>query len=211
MTPGVCRIARGPWGSNCYAVHTAGMALIVDPGGDPSEVLTVLSDRTLVPIGMVATHGHFDHVAAAAGITDATGLPLWISGADQRILAAGNLHSLATGHGQPVVRPVVLEDLDDVGDTVEFGPITVTVIATPGHTPGSCCLLVGDALFTGDTLMARGAVDSPLPGADPVGLRDSLLLLATTLDSSRVTIYPGHGPSCGLAEALAAADADGHR
>ncbi len=195
----------------CYSVSTQGAALIVDPGGDAAEIVNALHSRALSPIGMVATHGHFDHVCAAAGITEATGLPLWISAVDKRMLAAGNLHSLATGYGRPVVRPVVLEDLDSAGGTVTFGPITVTVITTPGHTPGSRCLLVGDSLFTGDTLMARGAVDSPLPGADLTGLRDSLHLLATTLDGSKVVVYPGHGPSCGLGEALAAAGAERNR
>lgn len=202
------RIAGGPWGANCYAVHDENAVLLVDPGGDPGDILAALEERSLGLVGMVATHGHFDHVAGAAAISELVGVPLWISRADDRILAAGNLHSLATGYGQPVTRPVVLEDLDGIGTTLTVGPFELGVLVTPGHTPGSRCLLVGDALFTGDTLLARGAVDSPLPGADAAGLRASLDLLATSLDSDVVTVYPGHGRSCGLGDALTAAKSE---
>lgn len=198
------RIAGGPWGANCYAVHDEKAALLVDPGGSPGEILAALEARELDLVGMIATHGHFDHIAGAAAISEWAGIPLWISGADDPILAAGNLHSLATGYGQPVTRPVVLEDLDRVGPTLEVGAFEVGVLVTPGHTPGSRCLLVGDAVFTGDTLLARGAADSPLPGADPASLRASLELLAHVLDADAVTAYPGHGRSCLLGDALAA-------
>jgi hydroxyacylglutathione hydrolase len=205
------RIVGGPWGANCYAVHDEGVALLIDPGGEPHEILAALEERSLNIVGMVSTHGHFDHVAGAAVISESVGVPLWISRADDSILAAGNLHSLATGYGQPVTRPVVLQDLDEAGTTLRLGPFDVGVFVTPGHTPGSRCLLVGDALFTGDTLLARGAVDSPLPGADAAGLRASLALLATALDPEAVTVYPGHGKSCGLGDALAAADSEYER
>lgn len=198
------RIAGGPWGANCYAVHDENAALLIDPGGDPGEILAALEERSLDLIGMLATHGHFDHIAGAAAISESAGVPLWISGADDRILAAGNLHSLATGYGQPVMRPVMVEDLDDVGPTLSVGAFEVGVLVTPGHTPGSRCLLVADALFTGDTLLARGAVDSLLPGADAVGLRASLDLLAQVAEVDSVTVYPGHGRSCLLGDALAA-------
>lgn len=189
-------------------MHDNHVAIIIDPGGDPAEIMAALRERSLDPVGMVATHGHFDHIAAAAAITDAVGVPLWISAADARILAAGNLHSLATGYGQPITRPVVVENLDECGDVLMIEPFAIRVLSTPGHTPGSRCLLVDDALFTGDTLLARGSIDSPLPGADADGLRASLAFLGDSLPGDSVTAYPGHGRSCGLGEALAAARAE---
>ncbi len=198
------RIATGPWNANCYAAHNGYAALLVDPGGDPQEILLALRDRSLSIVAMVATHGHFDHVAAAAEITEATGAPLWISRADDDMLAAGNLHSFATGHGKPVTRPVVLNDLDGTGRTLPLDPFEIGVLKTPGHTPGSVCFLVGDALFTGDTLLANGVAQSRLPGADAKELKTSIERISQWADPGLTVMYPGHGPSCRLANALAA-------
>lgn len=205
VTPAtVVRIARGPWGSNCYAVHAQGRALLVDPGGEVDEILAGLAEHSLDLAGMVATHGHFDHVMAASGITDATGVPLWISAQDEPMLAAANLHSLATGFGRPVTRPRVTRNLDE--QSPPDLPFDVVVIDTPGHTPGSRCLRVGDEVFTGDTLLARGAFDSPLPGADPAALERSLAVLGALDCATAITIHPGHGRACALDEALATAE-----
>ena len=195
------RIARGPWGSNCYAVHDGHRALVVDPGGDAAEILRSLEERSLVLAGMVATHGHFDHVMAAAALTDATGYPLMVSAADEPMLAAGNLHSLVTGFGRPITRPPRVIDLDDrARPALPFDPV---VMVTPGHTPGSRCLRVGPALFTGDTLLARGTADSHLPGADPEALARTLRVLGDLPEPDSVTLYPGHGEPCTLGEGLA--------
>ena len=81
------------------------------------------------------------------------------------------------------------------GSTVTLGNITFTTWHTPGHTPGSCCYLAGDTLFSGDTVFAGGGYGrTDLPGGDELTMQRTLARLETALPRP-VTVYPGHGPS----------------
>ena len=199
-TPRVSVLIGGPWDQRCYIVAAGRNRVVIDPGPSVDAVIAAAESGEGRISGVIATHGHFDHIASARDVCAHAGIPLLVSADDDRIMRAANLHSFVTGWGQTIPAPDHWEDLDGLGMSVSIGGIGFEVLRTPGHTPGSRCLRLGDALFTGDTLLARGKVDSRLPGADPDALLRSLALLADLPPQTRV--FPGHGEGCALDEAL---------
>jgi hydroxyacylglutathione hydrolase len=201
MEPDIRVIPGGPWDQRCYVVAAGGLGVVIDPGPPAAKVIAAAEDGGVRISAVVATHGHFDHIGAAREVCEHAGVPLVVSKDDARILRSANLHSFVTGWGKPVTVPKSCEDLDALGTTASIGGMTFQVLRTPGHTPGSRCLRLGSILFTGDTLLGRGKVDSGLPGADPQALSASLALLAELPADLRV--LPGHGEGTSLGEALA--------
>lgn len=133
------KLSVGPMDNNAYVlVDTgAGKALLIDAANDASRLLTEVDGLDLVAI--VTTHGHRDHWQALGPVADATAAPVFLHPADQDL----------------VPRPADKELID--GQVIGFGSAEVSVIHTPGHTPGSTCLLLGGRhLFTGDTLFPGG-------------------------------------------------------
>ncbi|MGH7775940.1 MAG: MBL fold metallo-hydrolase [Candidatus Dormibacterales bacterium] len=159
---------------NAYVVACAAtrQAVVVDPGL-PVEKLAA-QVRPFDVRWIVATHGHPGHVAGKDDLKDLTGAEtaMQISDAKQFLRSAGRYL------------------LD--GDELEFGDFRMRVLLTPGHTQGSLCLLVGNHLFTGDTLLA-GGIGREMPGSD---LRRQLVSIVTRLLPLPPTtaVYPGHGP-----------------
>ena len=201
MDPDVVVVSGGPWDQHCYVVVSGRDRVVIDPGPPADDVLAAATANDGRIVGVVATHGHFDHICSAREVCAYAGVPLLVSSDDARIMRSANLHSFVTGWGKPVPTPDAWDDLDLLGDTLSIGGVTLEVLRTPGHTPGSRCLRLGDAIFTGDTVLARGKIDSGLPGADPAALVESLSRLAGLPPATRM--LPGHGAECSLGEALA--------
>ena len=178
---------------NAYLVRARGgdEGLIVDPGDEADRILEAVRRTGLRPTAIVSTHGHLDHVGAAAELQEALGLPFWLHADDEFYLAS--LAEQALAFGLPPVRaPRVDRYLEDGGE-LAVGAETVRVIHLPGHTPGGVGLYDGEALIAGDTLFAGSVGRTDLPGGDWDVLRRTLRerLLALP-DATRV--YPGHGP-----------------
>lgn len=184
------RLTLGPLDTNCWIVDdgAGGPALVVDPAGEPGAILGAL-DGARVEV-VVLTHGHFDHIGAAHAICETTGAPLAVHAGD----AAGLTSPAGTGgamFGFDVTAPPADRLLAD-GDTVDAGAVTLEVLHTPGHTPGSMCLLGGGHLLSGDTLFAGSIGRTDFPGGDMPAMRRSIARLASLPDETRV--HPGHGP-----------------
>ncbi len=145
-----------------------GQALGIDPGRDPQVLLDELHRRSLTLALLANTHGHADHAAGNAAVQAATGVRLSAHPAD---LPAADL-ALAEG------------------SVLRFGQANVTVLHTPGHTPGSVVFHTGEALITGDTLFVGRCGRADLPGSDPAALFASLMRLAELPPATRV--FPGH-------------------
>ncbi len=168
-----------------------GKALIVDPAYAPGELLEITQNEGFEPQGIILTHFHADH---AGGTLYADSHPP-IPGIKELLeIAAVDIHvqnaeaewlEKTTGVGKDSLR------LHDSGDQIELGNTKITLIRTPGHTPGSQCILLENAILTGDTLFLRGCGRSDLPGADPGDLYDSLRMLATKLPAD-IKVYAGH-------------------
>lgn len=200
--PAVARVRGGPWSQNCYVVHCAGEAVIIDPGGTADDVISALEAVDAVAVAAVATHGHFDHIAGAAELAERLAIPVFMHPADAGIMAAANLHSFVTGYRKPIRVPRGVRDIGEFQGSIPIGSHAVRVLETPGHTPGSICIIGSYWLISGDTLLADGPVASRLPGADAEKLTLSLALIAGEVDGAAI-LYPGHGREGTVAGGLA--------
>ena len=143
----------GPLGTNCYLLEdeASGGAAVIDPGGDGGRILArAQADGVAIRL-ILLTHAHFDQTGGVAELHRALPeAPVYLHPADAALLGSDVFPSL----GAPTV------PYGD-GDVVKLGSLDILVLHTPGHTPGGVCLLVGDALFTGDTLFqgSMGRID----------------------------------------------------
>ncbi len=198
------RLGGGPWGQNCYVVHAGGHAVLVDPGGATDaaveQVLAFLRDRTLELAAIINTHGHFDHIGGVTPIVEATGAEFVISAREVPIMKSSNMLRFIFKIKERVVVPSVFTDLDALPDTIERGGISIRCIETPGHTPGGYCFVIGDHIFTGDTVLRTMPATSELPGGDADALARSIKGLRKLPQG--LVLHPGHGRDTTLGEAL---------
>ncbi len=186
----VQRLVVGPIDTNCWiAGDRDGVpAVVIDPAGDAERILDALGDRPVEAV--VLTHGHFDHVGAVRQVMEATGAPLAVHRLDADA-ASDPSRNLSGMFGERLSAPapdIVLED----GDEVRAGDVSLRVLHTPGHTPGSICLYAPGHLFSGDTLFAGSVGRTDLPGGDARALAESIReKLAGLPDDTEV--HPGHG------------------
>ncbi|HEX9781073.1 MAG TPA: MBL fold metallo-hydrolase [bacterium] len=182
------QLELGPMQNFIYLIGdpAAREAAVVDPGWEAERILGTLRDDGYRLARVFITHGHPDHVMSLSGLLDAADVPVHVHAADADALP---------------VRPANLAPTTD-GELVRVGAVAVRVMHTPGHTPGSQCLLTDGRLLTGDTLFIKGCGRCDLPGGDPVKLYDSLSAIKALPDET--VLYPGHNyaevPSIALGE-----------
>lgn len=182
-------LAVGHMQANCYIVSSqkTGNAILIDPGDEYDKINDFLEKNKLTAKLIVHTHGHIDHIQA----DNEFNLPVYAHKSDLGLLKnpEKNLSSFLS-HPFTVKREIVI--LED-GQSVALDDLRLTVLHTPGHTPGGICLKVNNAVFTGDTLFAGSIGRTDFPGASEEQLlqsiRDKLINLADD-----TIVYPGHGP-----------------
>lgn len=184
----------GSLGTNCYIVFDeAGReAAVIDPGGSAEGIMSVIKNEKLTVKYIINTHGHADHVMANLKLKEATGAPILIHAADADMLGSGQRNLSAFIGGSVSCGPAD-QTLKD-GDVVTVSSnLALTVIHTPGHTPGGICLHAGGALFSGDTLFAESIGRTDFPGGSYRQLIDAIKTKLMVLDDA-VKVLPGHGP-----------------
>jgi len=191
--------------TNTYLVYDSDSldAVVIDVGGDPSEVLDWVRRLDLRVHAVLATHGHFDHVLGAGAVRRALGVPLYMHRDDVQV-AEETLSWYSRAFGGDVGKLEV--DYALAGDcTLRFGSLELHVIHTTGHTPGSVSIYVPDlqALFSGDTLFAGTVGRTDLPGGSERALAESIRKIFRTLPLDTY-VHPGHGPSTTLRRELRA-------
>ncbi len=189
--------------TNCYAYISEGRCLVVDPGASGAELADGLSDVEIAAI--VCTHGHGDHVGGVAALKEKTDAPYLIHAADAEIARhAGEVSELGIAYDDDAPEP---DGLLVEGATIELGSASFTVMETPGHSPGSVCLIGrGSAegiVFTGDTLFAGSRGRTDLDGGDEMLIMVSLARLKREIAPDS-TLLSGHGPSSTMARELVA-------
>ena len=190
----VLTYATGALGTNTYLGIDGTDALVIDPGGDSPAMWNVIHSRALTVRTVLLTHTHFDHIMGLPALLEATHAELIVPAADEAGLRDG-IANLLDVWSMGTLPPLYADRTVVEGSTVTLGNITFTTWHTPGHTPGSCCYLAGDTLFSGDTVFAGGGYGrTDLPGGDELTMQRTLARLETALPRP-VTVYPGHGPS----------------
>lgn len=190
VLPG-CQFTLGPLETNGYVLWdpASRKAMVIDPGDASPELLSWLHAERLKVVMIVNTHGHADHIAGNERLKKQTGAALWIHAADRNMLT-NPAANLSMAMGRLLVSPPA-DALLASETKLTLGPAVFEVLETPGHTPGSVCLLVGDALFSGDTLFAGTVGRTDLPGGDFDKMQGSLKVLKGL--PSDLQVFPGHG------------------
>lgn len=198
------KLVVGPLQANCYLLwdKPGGLAAIIDPGGSPEEIISVIEEEKLTPVALINTHGHIDHIAANQVIKERYDIPLLIHAEDVACLTDPNLNLSAMGFGQ-FDSSSCDRELQD-GDEIPVGEISLKVISTPGHSPGGVCLLISridqpDIIITGDTLFAGGVGRTDFPGGSMTRLMESIRNRLFSFPDETI-ILPGHGPHSTIVE-----------
>ncbi len=181
-------LTLGAYQTNCYIFHEerSGSCCVVDPGYEPEVIEKNLQQLGLTLEAILLTHCHFDHVGGVRQLAADTDCDVYLCADDLSLppqLTAGQLYYTKT-YGD--------------GDVLNLAGLKIAVLTTPGHTPGSVCLLTENILFSGDTLFAGSCGRTDLPGGSWNDMGNSLRRLAALKDD--LWVLPGHGESTTLAQ-----------
>jgi glyoxylase-like metal-dependent hydrolase (beta-lactamase superfamily II) len=184
----------GPLQSNCYLVvdEASSRAAVIDHGMESGEVLETVRRKRLRLETVIVTHGHFDHVFSSALFKAETGAGMVMHPDDLPLLS--EVPETARFFGVKASLPPQPDRLVREGDTIPVGGLSLRVLETPGHTPGSISLCGDDAVFVGDALFAGSVGRTDLEGGDHDTLMASIRNVLLTLQDD-VEVYSGHGPA----------------
>lgn len=171
----------GLMGNNCYFLcdEASKRCAVIDPSASGKRIADFAARQGYTIDKIFLTHGHFDHVGATGTLHELfPAVPIYIHAADTD-------NETNMSHNK-----LVYTNTYSDGDRLSVGALTVQVISTPGHTPGSVTLMAEDALFTGDTLFAGSCGRTDFAGGSPDDMAASLRRLGEL--AGGFTVYPGH-------------------
>ena len=176
----------GAYQTNTYLVwdENSTGCVVIDPGYEPEVILAEAEKLGKTVAAVFLTHGHFDHVGGVKTIAAETDCPVYLNEAELSMPP------------QMTAGPLYYTNTYDEGDFVEAAGLAFKVLRTPGHTPGSVCLMCENAMFSGDTLFWGSCGRTDFPGGSWTEIRKSLVRLAELPGDYRV--YPGHGDATSL-------------
>lgn len=162
---------------------------VIDPAWDVPLIRKTAREMNLELSLALMTHCHPDHINGLPELLDFTKVRVCM-----HPLETGYMRTMAVQLGVPAdlaqVPAANYQPVSD-GEEIALGELSIRVLHTPGHTPGSVCYLVNDSLFSGDTLFVNACGRVDLPGGDPAAMWFSLNRKLTGLDD-RTILFPGH-------------------
>lgn len=174
--------------TNTYIVVNGKEAFVVDPGDNADAILAAAAQEGATITEVLLTHGHYDHIGAVAELQRKDALVI-MHRDDVHLISS--FKNLAFYSGKTVDK--FLPDVTvSGGETLNVAGLDVRVIHTPGHTEGGACYIVGDAIFSGDTLFELSYGRTDFPTGDFAKLKNSIVNKLFTLKEN-YTVYPGHG------------------
>ena len=189
----------GPLDTNCYVVHDAGEAIVIDPGGKIKKIQTFLEKNKLTVTRILNTHLHFDHTYGNAELAELYTVSIFAGAAEAQIdnspLTGGGVYGL------PLVAPYAWQPL--APGEYEWLGATWRVLPTPGHSPGSLTFYVPElnAAFVGDLVFRQSVGRTDFPGGNSAVLVKSVKEHIFTLPPETV-LYSGHGPQTSVGEEM---------
>jgi hydroxyacylglutathione hydrolase len=194
-------LVLGDFLTNCYIIlqsQNSTECIIIDPGLQPQPLIDFLQNNSLKPLAVILTHGHIDHVAGLSALKqNFPEIKVHIHTLDAEMLADPHatlsLMAAASLTAQPPDK--LLSD----NDTIDIAGINLTVLHTPGHTPGGISLYSkeDDIVFTGDALFAGSIGRTDFPFSDSDQLLQSIKQKLLTLPEN-TAVYTGHGPKTSI-------------
>ena len=188
MMLGVCQ-------TNCYFVYREGSSkvIFIDPADYGDQIFQAMKNNGFEVAAILLTHGHFDHIWGCSRLRQLTSAPVYAYEGEEEVLLSSDLNvSAGAGRACTVKANTLLKD----GEEVTIEGMTFKLIATPGHTQGSCCYYFEEAnmLISGDTLFGESVGRTDLPTGSMSTLVRSVKDKLFELPDD-VVVYPGHGDS----------------
>jgi len=186
----ITALTVGSLQTNCYLLESDNDCVIIDPGDEADFISSVILEKKIKPQAVLLTHGHYDHVLGCLELKLNFNIPIYLHSKDLPIYQSAPKSSEYWSGGHSFKLPKPDYALSD-NQTLSFGSLTLQVIHTPGHTPGSVCFLTQPpVIFTGDLLFASGIGRTDFSYSNPQLLRTSLRKLESVPPDT--LIYPGH-------------------
>ncbi len=191
------KLAVGPIMANCFVIgcEETHEGAVIDPGAEADRIMDVVAAAGLKITRIINTHGHFDHVGANREIKAVTDAELIIHPLDAPMLA--QLDQMAGAFGMSVENSPPADRTVDEGEQIQVGRLSLSVLHTPGHTPGGISLHTDGHVFVGDTLFQGSIGRTDFPGGDfdtiIRSIREKLFPLG-----DHVVVYTGHGPETAI-------------
>ena len=186
----------GPLAVNCYVVadEQTKKAFIVDPGGHNFNMVNYIKENGLDVEYIILTHGHGDHIGGVNAYLEEYPKAKLIAGIDEKdLLENEKINFSKETCGIPI--SLAADKYVTDGEMMKVGKMDLQFIHTPGHTPGGISILVGDVLFSGDTLFAQSIGRTDFPGSSFEDIKSSIQNKLYTLPGD-TRVYPGHmGPT----------------
>ncbi len=166
-------------------------AVLIDAPQDIPELKNVVDELGANVKYILITHGHFDHIMGLNSLKKTLNAPAVICKDDLAI--SDNVNEFTRLFGVPDIVPPTYEKFVKDGDVLDVGDMQIKVIQTPGHTEGGVCYLIGENLFSGDTLFKQSVGRTDLFGGNLEKIRHSVKEVLFKLDEN-IKVFPGHGP-----------------
>lgn len=187
-------ITVGKWKVNTYFLILNKDVWVIDPGDDFDELEAIIDTNNYTVLGILLTHGHFDHISSAQKIKERYKVKIYLHSKDKRVVRQANLFRKLAGGRDTQPTPIIDHYLDEY-NSLSFAdskdPLKIHHI--PGHSPGSVCFELDDNLFVGDIFFYNKIGRTDMPGGDSKELKESIQFLTTQFFNFK--IHPGHGES----------------
>ena len=178
---------------NCYILgcEETKEGVVIDPGDEVDLLLKSIEEEGLQLKAILNTHAHFDHIAGVAEMKRRTGLPFYLHEGD--LFWLDRLKEQAEMFGLPVPEKPEVDQFLKEGDKITVGSLTLSVLHTPGHSPGAVTFVVDKRAFVGDCLFVGSIGRTDFPGGSYPELIQTIQAKILSLGDETV-IHPGHGP-----------------
>lgn len=187
--------------TNTYYIEHNGSVIVcdpcLDPGYDARRLLKPIENKNVV--GVIITHGHFDHISGIDAVVNAHGCPVYMFHEEVHWTRNAS-KNLSLQFGEPITVESAIQEVK-LG-RLEIGDFTFEVIKTPGHTAGSVSYVIDNHILDGDFIMNMGVGRTDLPTGSMVTLTEALTKFVSTYRDKQVILYPGHGDVCFLDEEI---------
>ena len=181
--------------TNCYFLKNkeTGELLIIDPADAPEKIFQKVEEMQGRPVGILLTHGHYDHILAAPAVKEQYQIKIYACAQEQEMLREPSMNMSGYGGKSTSIKPdVLLHDLE----VFTAAGFSIQMLHTPGHTPGSCCYYLKEegVLFSGDTLFYGSVGRTDFEGGSTADIVRSLHKLVDNLPEE-TEVFPGHDAS----------------